>query len=460
MYSLPPRTNFYDVIKAQITMTTYRYMKGNRYFNTAQILCRYTKNALKSLDAASGTTRLSKDSSSDQGDSILNILSVDHNNKNVGKSIENAVQAQVKELERINLKHDRNVVRLANKLTYIQNAIGLSTEGNHSNHTNHNDQSTQNRILANELIDMPIDKVIELVKSLAANNSSRYNTPYNNSKVESELSILLSHLVFRNALTCDLFSKIIMKFGLFNLRKIHDKLKLDPEGFIKGWNVNSRSRIVCGLALAARYKMLKDYNNAKFILLDEFKTVWMNTLVNNIDILNGSDLKNIINVTDGLIEYGYLVVNAIKVNNGNFIYSFWENHSDDGIIKEWLENEISVKDEKLAKLNKFQKFVIEAYLNPCISTNKKFKQKVLNISKKLQLSIISSEKVNRNKFFIFNELLINEIEEEEHGNEEMEAYINTLKKQFHQLRNDINKNATTVGNDINICDNFIKTSNI
>jgi hypothetical protein len=366
---------------------------------------------------------------------ILDMLNF--NIKTAGKSIERAVHLQIHELERLNYEHDLNVLRLADKLSYVQKNIGLYNKGVES----------RNKSIASELIDMPLDKVIELVITLT-------NVQGTNLKLETELSILLSHLVFRNSLKADLFSRIIMKFQLYNLKKIHNKLMNDPSGFILGWdNDNGRSRIVCGLALSARYKMLKDYDNAKLLLQSEFANVWMNTLINNIGILKGNDLKNLINIIDGLIEYGYLVACVIKINNGFFIYSFWENHPDDGIIKDWLENEIQ-KDLNGTTLNKYQKFIIQLYTNPCISTTEKWKMKTLNISKKLRLSILNSDQVNKDKFIAFTELLLNEMEEEMDNDIERKDYFNKIQTQFNELKSNIHN-----ANDIEICINetIVKT---
>lgn len=346
--------------------------------------------------------------------SILNMLSGEFNN--IGKNIESAVHKQVNELERLNEHHNKNVIRLANKLAYIQDNIGL-----------HNNDENNTRILANELIDMPVDKVIELVKDLTKHVDNKVSM---NFRTEDELFILLSHLVFRNSLNADLFSRIVMKLGIFNLRQVHNKLVQDPEDFIMGWNDNGRSRIVCGLALTARYKMLKDFKSAQGMVRSEFQDIWMNALINNerLKVLNGGDIKNFINVIDGLIEYGYLVTCIIKTKNAGIVYSFWERHGNDGLIKEWLELESG------DGLNKYQKFIIDMYTNASISTVNKWKLKVLNISKKLRLGIVNSEQVNKDKYFAFIELLLNEMEEEMEHDIERREYFKEIKGKFRELK--------------------------
>lgn len=349
-----------------------------------------------------------------ESESILNLLS---GNNNIIK--------QINKLERINDEHELNILRLINKLSYIQKNIGV--------YNYNKDFKAKNKIIANELIDMPIDKVTELVRNLTNGSNIKNSTHF---EIENQLIILLSHLVFRNSLTCDLFSRIVTKLQLINLKKIHYALITDPNGFIKDWN-NERSRIICGLSLAARYKMLKDFTSVQIILKNEFKDIWMNTLINNISILRGNDLKNIVNVVDGLIEYGYLVTCIIKVNNGQFIYSFWENHPNDGIIKSWLEHDTQKKPAG-SKLNKYQKFIIQLYTNPSISTVNKWKNKVLNISKKLKLSILNENQINNEKFNAFIELLLNEMNDEMTNDTGRKAYFNDIVLNFEKFKQDNN----------------------
>lgn len=351
--------------------------------------------------------------------SILDMLSGEFDN-NDGKGIERAVHKQVNELERLNEFHGQNVKRLANKLTYIQENIGIINED--INRTN---------VIANELIDMPIEKVINMVKNITNNRSHKLS-----SKAEMDLIILLSHLVFRNALTADLFSRIIMKIGLFNLRKIHSKFIDDPADFIKGWNKNPRFRIVCGLSLTARYKYFQDFKSAQMLIRNEFQHVWMNTLINNPKILHNSDVKNMINTIDGLVEYGYLVTCMIRTKSFNTIYSFWENHPNDGLIKEWLENEICND----IKINPYQKFIIEMYTNAGISTVTKWRAKVLDISKKLRLSILNIKQVNKSKFCAFTEMLLNEMEEEMDNDIERREYFYDIKGKYDKLKMELIKN--------------------
>ncbi|GAV30266.1 hypothetical protein PMKS-003776 [Pichia membranifaciens] len=377
-----------------------------------------------------------------QQNPVLDMLSGDINLN--GQNIEKAVRKQVNELERINRCHDQNVVRLANKLSYIQENIGLRTKFSDEKRT---------KIIASELIDMPIEKVIEMVKTLTSAKSK------SGLKVETDLTVLLSHLVFRNSLDANLFSRIVMKLGLSNLKQVQNKLVCDPEDFIQGWNDNGRSRIRCGMALTARYKMLKDYKSAQILIRSEFQTVWLKTLIENESILNGSDIKNMINVVDGLIEYGYLVACAVRTNSFRTIYSFWEMHPNDGLIKEWLEK--GVKRENYSNNhicpNVYQKFIFELYTNPAISTVNRWKVKVLNVSKKLRLGILDFHHVHEDKFFAFTELLLNEMEDEMDNDIERREYFENIKSKYGELKKELNNKEIC-------CDNHmgevVKASNI
>lgn len=353
--------------------------------------------------------------------SVLDILSENFDAK--GQNIEKAVRKQVDELEKINRYHNQNVTRLANKLSYIQDNIGFHTTVNDAKRT---------KIFANELIDMPLEKVIDLVKSLTA-AKVKYSL-----KMETDLTVLLSHLVFRNSLDANLFSRIIMKLGLFNLKQVHSKLASDPEDFIQGWNDGGTSRIRCGMALAARYKMLKDFGSAQNLICSEFQTVWLKTLVENARILNGSDIKNMINTVDGLIDYGYLVTCVVKTNNAQVIYSFWEAHPNDGLIKEWLEKDIRNESiSSLVKLNAYQKFIVDMYTNPAISTRNKWKVKVLNVSKKLRLGISEFPQIQGDRFFAFTELLLNEMEDEMDNDAERREYFGDIRTKYNALKRDL-----------------------
>lgn len=352
--------------------------------------------------------------------SVLDMLSGEFD-INDGKSIEQAVHQQVTELEKLKYYHNQNVKRLANKLIYIQENLGV-----------HNEFKNRTKMYANDLIDMTPGKIIELVKNIANNKNQK-----NKYQTETDLLILLSHLVFRNLLTADLFSRIIMKIGLVNLKHIHQKLMEDPEAFIKDWNKNGRSRIVCGLSLTSRYKFLKDYESSQKIILNEFQNIWMKELLNKNSILTNNDIKNMINTFDRLIDYGYLVTCMIKTRNFDIIYSFWENHPNDGLIKEWLENEIA--NDKNNKINPYRKFIISVYTNAGVSTVSKWRLKILDISKKLKLSILNIDSINKSKFYAFTELLLNEMSDEMDNDYERREYFNEIKKQYHQLRNELNE---------------------
>ena len=358
-----------------------------------------------------------------QPNSVLDMLSGDINLTD--HNIEKVVRKQVTELERINRYHDRNVVRLANKLSYIQENIGLRTKFSDEKRT---------RLFASELIDMPIEKVVEMVKTLTSAKSK------SGLKVETDLTVLLSHLVFRNSLDANLFSRIVVKLGIPNLKQVQNKLASDPEDFIQGWNDDGRSRVRCGMALAARYKMLKDFKSAQSLIRSEFQTVWLKTLVENEKILNGSDIKNMINVVDGLIEYGYLVTCAVRTNSFRVIYSFWEIHPNDGLIKEWLEKGVGKVDciDSDIGPNVYQKFIFELYSNPAISTVNKWKVKVLNVSRKLRLGILDVHHINEDKFFAFTELLLNEMEDEMDNDVERREYFDNIKLKYSELKRELN----------------------
>lgn len=352
--------------------------------------------------------------------SVLDMLSGKFDDKDI-KSIEQAVHKQVTELEKLKDYHNQNVKRLTNKLIYIQENLGV-----------HNESKSRTKMYANDLIDLPPRKVIELVKNITNNKiqKQKYQT-------EADLLILLSHLVFRNLLTADLFSRIIMKLGLVNLRHIHNRLIEDPQDFIKDWNKNVRSRIVCTLSLTSRYKFLKDYESSQKIILNEFQNIWMKELLNKDSKLTNSDIKNMINTFDRLIDYGYLVTCMIKTRNFKIIYSFWENHPNDGLIKEWLENEII--NDKNNKINPYQKFIISVFTNAGVSTVSKWKSRILDISKKLKLSILNIDLINRNKFYAFTELLLLEMGDEMDNNSERREYFYDIKKQYYKLRNELNE---------------------
>ena len=377
-----------------------------------------------------------------QQNPVLDMLSGNINLK--GQNIEKAVRKQVNELERINRCHDRNVVRLANKLSYIQENIGLRTKFSDEKRT---------KIIASELIDMPIERVIEMVKTLTFAKSK------SGLKVETDLTVLLSHLVFRNSLDANLFSRIVMKLGLSNLKQVQNQLVCDPEDFIQGWNDNGRSRIRCGMALTARYKMLKDYKSAQNLIRSEFQTVWLKTLIENENTLNGSDIKNMINVVDGLIEYGYLVACAVRTNSFRIIYSFWEMHPNDGLIKEWLEKGVKREDYSNSHMspNVYQKFIFELYTNPAISTVNKWKVKVLNVSKKLRLGTLDFHHVHGDKVFAFTELLLNEMEDEMDNDVERREYFDDIKSKYGELKKELNSKDICCGNHMG---EVVKASNI
>lgn len=296
---------------------------------------------------------------------ILNILNIK------GQNIDNEIHLRINELEKINYKQENNIQEINERLKYIQNNIGVY-------------KNTQEDELNRRLINMPIGKIYEIL---------------NKKTNEEELMIILSHLSFRKGLTSLIFSKILMKLGINNVRKIHEKINLNANYIISDWENNIKSRIICGLALSARYKMLKDYDNVKLILKSEFNEIW----IKNHLILNNIDFQNLINITNGMIIDGYLITRIIETNNVNLIYLYWEKNSNNGIIREWLEN-----NGNKCKLNKYQEFIFNIF-NEC---EIEIRSKIVYLSKKFKLGLLNENQINKEKFLIFSEVMINEMEDE------------------------------------------------
>lgn len=361
---------------------------------------------------------------------VLDLLS--EGKISTGENIERMVHNRISKIERINLEHQQNIDILANKLVYIQNNIGIKIDINDMT-------LNKNRVIVSELLDMNINEVYKLVDKLC--NSTKQNNK-SNLKIENELAIILTHLVFRNALTANIFSRIIMKFGLNNLKNTAKYFFKDPENFICDWNKNSKSRMICGLSLAARFKLLKSYDNALMIIKNEFTNVWMKTILENSKILNLADFKNLANVVNNLIEDDYLINCILNTNNEQLIYCFWEIHSNNFEINEWLEN----KCKENNKLNKYQRYLIKIYTDSIISTNYKWKINVINISKNLNLCLLNAKRVNKEKFLAYNDILINEISDGI-NTEDLDRlqYLEELRmtyKKFKDSLKDSNENKT------------------
>lgn len=370
---------------------------------------------------AKGLTKDSQRTEIDNGN-VYNILSIDNTEKETS-NVEDMVHSQLTQLERLSQQHNKNIERLASKLEYIRRNIGLETDSRLLNGDREN--LSASRIVASELLEMPIDKVVKLTKSLL-----NIHVLDVNKRLDSELTVIVSHLIFRNELSADLFSRIIMKMSLANVRHLHEKLVTDPSGIIKGWSTDGgRSRLLCGLALAARYKMLKDYNSAKEIIRHELVDIWFNSAKCGSNGIRKNDMKNMVNICDGLVEYGFLVTNIIKTQNGDLIYAFWEKHDNDYIMREWLEKEI-LKDEDICRIDEYQKLIVKMYTNAAISTTVKWRHKVINISRKLQLGSIERNSIKKDKFCAFIELLLDEIEEEFQNDEERVEYVERLRKDY------------------------------
>ncbi|ONH71234.1 hypothetical protein BOH78_4669 [Pichia kudriavzevii] len=175
--------------------------------------------------------------------------------------------------------------------------------------------------------------------------------------------------------------------------------------------------------------MLKDYDSARRIVISEFREVWIKGLIAKPNEFKGNDLKNFVNVVNGMVEYAYVVTNIVKVNDVRLVYTFWEENWNDMIINEWLEKNVD-------KLNEFQRFIIRAFNNPVISTNSEFKGILLDISKKLKLGIYSGDDINREKFQVYLELLINDIIEGINGDPERVGYVRDLRKEFEGFKSD------------------------
>lgn len=338
-----------------------------------------------------------KGSSSD----LLNLLSID-------KDIERNVNDRINTLESVHDAHVRNIQRLESKLGYIEKNIGFLM-GKRDN----------KKLQIEELLRLPTWKVYEIVKVKCHGENVN----------EDEIIMLIAHMIFRNSFTVDMFSRVIMRLSYSNVKKVHEKLVNDPAGIIKGWNEGYRCRVLSGLALTARYKMLKDYDSARRIVISEFREVWIKGLIAKPNEFKGNDLKNFVNVVNGMVEYAYVVTNIVKVNDVRLVYTFWEENWNDMIINEWLEKNVD-------KLNEFQRFIIRAFNNPVISTNSEFKGILLDISKKLKLGIYSGDDINREKFQVYLELLINDIIEGINGDPERVGYVRDLRKEFEGFKSD------------------------
>ncbi len=342
---------------------------------------------------------------------VLNMLA--KNVGNTGKNIESAVHRQISQLEKINREHQMQVRQLANKLTYIQDNLGLNIEDR---------KSTE--LMASELLNMPVDRVYQLVRDICHNRKD-------GGRNESELMVIMSHLIFRNALNADIFSRIVMKMNLINLTKANHQLNTHPEEIICNWKDDERSRVVCGLALASRYKMLKSFHNAQNIIKNEFYDYWMMPLFQGRSVLKSSDYSNLINVAMGLVDYGYLISCVIKTHNPQFIYSFWEMNPNDGLIRDWLEQNVETLN------NKYQEFIMYMFCNASVSTLPKWRVRVVNVSKKCRLSLLSEEHVNKEKFTTYVEMLITEMDEEMRGDEERVEYFSDIKDKFDDLQKEL-----------------------
>lgn len=396
------------------------------------LLQRYCKNL--AMRYYSKTKRLMNEPGRTKrdGNNIFNILSVG-SFEDEGFDIEKLVHSQLSQLEKLSIQHNKSIERLADKLEYIQHNIGLEAANTPKNLDNDTKVEQTNKIVANELLEMSIDKVVMLTKGLLNSRIPGYNKV-----LDSELTVIVSHLIFRNELTADLFSRVIMRMSLPNVRHLHEKLVNDPSGMIKGWSTNEgRSRLLCSLALAARYKMLKDYNSAKELIRHELVDVWLKSVKFGLNGVRKSDMKNMVNICDGLVEYGYLVANIIKTQNGNLIYAFWEKNSNDYITREWLEKEVSKMDsdnESKFRIDEYQSFILKIFTNPAISTSVKWKQKVIGVSRKLQVGSIDSEAIKKEKFCAYVEILLNEIEEEFRNDEERIKYVEHIQEEFEKFK--------------------------
>lgn len=303
----------------------------------------------------------------------------------------NEIHDKVERIESLNSIHQKSMNRTTKKLDYILDHIGF-------------DSITENTHLVNDLMNMPLNMIEGMLSNKSISND------------RNQLLTIMAHLIFRNQLTIDNFMKIVLKLPIKDIINIQSNLFDDPGHILFKWEIDERTRVMASIVMASKFKIIGDYEKSREIVSSSVLTSWIPSIKSN--KLLCSDGQNLLGLLDNMIEYNTLQDIVIKTENTDFMYSFWEKHPKDTLLKESLQHLIDAQTIK--------GFVINMMQNPVIATDRNYIDKVIQLSRNLHLSSLPESKINEVKFIQWVELLIRELFES--TNKEDEGYVESYEE--------------------------------
>lgn len=214
----------------------------------------------------------------------------------------------------------------------------------------------------------------------------------------NEVMILISHLIFRDALSIEMFMKGVLRVEIADLLKLIDTLKSTPEELLYQWHEN-RCRVMSWVVVASRFKMLHGFDQCRSIISDKLLTEWVPAVGKDISI---SDAMNMMGLLNGMVQYDTLKTIVGNTRNADFIFSLWVLHYKDTTLKEELSD--------LLDKGSIKGFIIDLAQDPVISTNKEMTNRVLRMVKDMHIGSLPDDKINRQRVCQWVEFLVNDLD--------------------------------------------------